>query len=775
MKYIISFLLLSTLFTQNLTITGTVVDIYNTPIEGVNIYAGNIGTVSDADGLFTLNLYNKGFITFSHIGYEEIAINSSDVQGNVKLSFDAIKANEVIVRSGLAPQNLHNTTSSTTIFSKTALKKSTGSHFDYLTNKISNLMSVGGTSRARYFQIRGIGERSQYTGETPPNFSVGYIMDGIDFSGIGMMGFLFDTQQIEVFKGPQSSAYGPNALAGLINIKSVDPTPFLSGNLSSTIGSDNISTNSVAFGWPITPKILFRIAGQAHSQYGFRTNQFTLSDTTNQKYEMFYRGKLHYMLTPSMNIKLTHFFSGIDNSYDVWAVNNNQDYNTYSDKAGEDDQETTATSVIFNMDLLNTLGFKGYYQYVTADHHITYSYDGDWGNNQMWVDGFSYDPVDAGYDYDFFDKTYRIRQTDTHELRIHNDDSKKLSIIFGVYSAVTNEHDNAEGYLFGGDASHVDSRFNITNVAGYSEIRYKIRPNTTILVNLRSELQNMSYNGNSFSYGDTLPYVGLNTENTHFGGKIALIKNISSKVSRNVSLSRGFKAGGINQNPYLSESSRLFDPESNVNIEGGYTYSSDKTLFNINLFYMFRLDQQVQISSQQDPENPNSFYYFTSNAGGGYNAGSEISLRTKISSNLSLNSSLGLLTTHIDEYVFDNGEESIAMGNREQALSPLYNYSIGVSYTHESGIFSTFDYSGKSSYYYSDSHDQKTDGYGVCDLGLGYQKNGWSLTLWGKNVLDTRYPIRGFYFGIEPPNYEDKLYLHFADPMHFGATLSYQF
>ena len=91
-------------------------------------------------------------------------------------------------------------------------------HFDDVINLTPNLNSSGGTSRSRYFQIRGIGELSQFSGEGAPHFYVGYIMDDIDFSGIGMVGLLNDIDQIEVFKGPQSSIYGPNALAGMINI-----------------------------------------------------------------------------------------------------------------------------------------------------------------------------------------------------------------------------------------------------------------------------------------------------------------------------------------------------------------------------------------------------------------------------------------------------------------------------------------------------------------------------------------------------------------------------
>ena len=292
---------------------------------------------------------------------------------------------------------------------------------------------------------------------------------------------------------------------------------------------------------------------------------------------------------------------------------------------------------------------------------------------------------------------------------------------------------------------------------------------------MRAETHKMNYNGTSLNYGEELPYVALNTVNSHFGGKIAIINQLNENTSRSISISRGFKAGGINQNPYLSDDSRLFSPESNINSEASYTYSNKNTYANIVAFYMLRNNQQVQISSQQDPGDPNSFYYFTANAGNGYNMGAEIALTRAITQNLTFNSSLGILKTHVDKYVFDSGDETIAMGNREQAMSPKYNYSIGLKYNHDSGIFTKINYNGRDSYYYSDSHNQIADAYSLCDIDIGYKKGNTTITLWGKNVFDTRYSTRGFYFGIEPPNYEDKLYVHYGDPLHFGITITYDY
>ena len=85
-------------------------------------------------------------------------------------------------------------------------------HFEELVGAIPNFNWSGDGHRARYFQIRGVGELEQYEGA--PNPSVGFLIDDIDFSGIGMHASLFDVQSVEVLRGPQAAIYGSKALAG---------------------------------------------------------------------------------------------------------------------------------------------------------------------------------------------------------------------------------------------------------------------------------------------------------------------------------------------------------------------------------------------------------------------------------------------------------------------------------------------------------------------------------------------------------------------------------
>ena len=192
-------------------IKGTVMDqSTDEPLQGVNITGEKTGTATNESGEFSIDVPSGTELEFSHIGYHSISQSAQNGM-SVEMSPAVIKSGEIIVRAGLSDESLQKTTASVTVFTANDIRESGADHFQALIDQIPNLNWAGGTSRPRYFQIRGIGERSHYFGEGPPNFSVGFVMDDMDLSGLGMVGLLYDVNQIEVFKGPQSSVYGSNA------------------------------------------------------------------------------------------------------------------------------------------------------------------------------------------------------------------------------------------------------------------------------------------------------------------------------------------------------------------------------------------------------------------------------------------------------------------------------------------------------------------------------------------------------------------------------------
>ena len=127
---------------------------------------------------------------------------------------------EIIVTASLREQPASEVPASITVLGQETLQSAGLQHFADVLGMVPNLNWSGGTSRPRFFQLRGVGELEQYQGA--PNPSVGFLIDDIDLSGVGMPATLFDTQQVEVLRGPQGTRYGANALAGLVKIKTRD-------------------------------------------------------------------------------------------------------------------------------------------------------------------------------------------------------------------------------------------------------------------------------------------------------------------------------------------------------------------------------------------------------------------------------------------------------------------------------------------------------------------------------------------------------------------------
>src|SRR5690349_22939191 len=119
---------------------------------------------------------------------------------------DDAPLDEVVVTADLRERDLLQLPASAAVLDSGTLQVAGVQHFQDVISLVPNLNWSAGTSRPRFFQIRGVGELSQWQGA--PNPSVGFLIDDIDFSGIGMPANLEDVERIEVLRGPQGTAYG---------------------------------------------------------------------------------------------------------------------------------------------------------------------------------------------------------------------------------------------------------------------------------------------------------------------------------------------------------------------------------------------------------------------------------------------------------------------------------------------------------------------------------------------------------------------------------------
>ena len=260
------------------------------------------------------------------------------------------------------------------------------------------------------------------------------------------------------------------------------------------------------------------------------------------------------------------------------------------------------------------------------------------------------------------------------------------------------------------------------------------------------------------------------------GGKISLSSFLNDHLNIFFSLARGFNQGGFNLNLGLDPDSQnnnlYFDPEFLTNYEFGLNVKTLDSKINISsvIFYSDRSDQQVLISTQVDPTDPNTFSFLTQNAAEGTNIGLELNLDAQLNEYLSIFTRVGLLKTEIK-----NWKSRPDLEGRAQAHAPEKSYAFGVNWLISDKASLTIDITGKSAFYYSDSHNNKSQSYALTNFSYDYAIDNWTYSLWARNIFDEYYSTRGFYFGNEAPNFEDTLYERHGDPRHVGLSVRYDF
>jgi len=674
---------------------------------------------------------------------------------------------EIIVTADFRERAAYELPASISVLDQRTVNEAAVQHFEELIQLVPNLNWSGDGHRARYLQIRGVGELEQYEGA--PNPSVGFLIDDIDFSGIGTIATLFDVQQVEILRGPQGSRYGANALGGLIYMQSVAPTDEFSGRAKIDAGSDGVLSAGIAFGGPISTdgSLGYRISAHHYESNGFRDNPYLRRDDTNGRDEMTLRGRLRWQLSNDWTVDLTAMFSDVDDGYDAFAIDNSM--TMLSDKPGKDAQESFGTAVKATWEGAESFALTSITTLASSD--IDFGFDADWGNADSW----------QPFTYDFIVDNDRERRTISQEFRLTSTDAGRIfndaaDWLLGVYMmqleddlrAVTRgtliDPDPVFGYTFTVD-DDFSGNYEAVNAAVFGRLDFDVGAASRLGLGLRVERRTTDYANSS----------GLRFDpaETMLGGELTLTHEISEMTTGFLSLARGFKAGGFNPGFGVPDDRRQFDTEYVWNLEGGIKarWLDSRLHVNASLFLSEREDQQIRTSFQLVPNDPASFVFFTDNSDEGRTIGAELELRWLPSESWQYFATVGLLNAEVSNF----GTAEVSLDGRDQAHAPAYTIAVGGMYRHPGGLNARVDLSARDEFFFDYSHDQKSSAYRLANIRVGYDAEKWSAHVWVRNVFDEKYAVRGFYFGNEPPLFENQLYIRQGDPRLAGLTFEVRF
>ena len=672
----------------------------------------------------------------------------------------------IVVTGDFQRESIQTLSASASLFSEDEINQRGASYLDEMLGSAANVNFASGASRGRYIQIRGVGLRSQFV--DPINPSVGLVIDGINYSGLGGSSLLFDIDQVEIYRGPQGTRFGADGMAGMIQMGSAKATSDPSLKLQVGAGTYNTREAGIAASTGLTDDTSARVSYFRRKSDGYVDNLYLNDETQNQD-EQVARFKINSQLTKYLNTELNLHYIDINNGYDAFTLDNSR--NSVADEPGQDNQQSYAIGV--NNTYTGFDAFDVNLNLSAIDTELLYSFDEDWVCNdtsepKLCAAGLHPD----GYSYE--DAYYRDRDDRAAELQLSG---KLKNWVLGAYYQVRDVDLDRQRRKFS-EYQTFNSRYEVSNTAIYGQVETSIGPKTTLITGLRVE----QYQGD---YTDSNGFIE-DTDDVMVGGKIALEYQVIDRTMIYTSITRGYKAGGINSEALAKakdeglnlsadflQQHTSFDPEYLWSGEFGVKGSSldDKFTLRLAAFYMHRDNMQLKGWLIEDQQ----FTSYVDNASSGSNYGLEVEGSYQLTDNLFLTGSAGYLNTEIDDFVARSNiyQAPLNQDGREQAQSPKYQYAFTARYNFTNAFYAMVGIEGKDDYYFSDSHNSQAPNSNLVNLSFGYEADMWAVRAWARNVFDETVPTRGFEFGNDPQDgYQTHTYTQLGEPRVAGVTFT---
>jgi len=704
----------------------------------------------------------------------------------------AAELEEVIVTARKREENLQDVPTSITAFSTQAVERahmSSLADLDMMSpNVILDEQHVGSQGNAA-FSMRGISFQDVEKSFDP---AVGVMVDGV-FLGTasGNLLQMFDVERVEVLRGPQGTLFGKNTIGGLIHVIRSKPTGELGGKARVEVGSYNSIQFDGVLNLGLAETLAAKFVVSTRQREGYFTN---LTDAKWDGDFEYRAGGVNLLWTPREDLEI-EWRSDIyrDTSQAAPILNLSQPNAALCALAGvcaTGDGREPATGDRYTW----FSNFPNDSEFESSMHRVT----GTWELSDRYtfiaIGALLHTEEDTSSDVDaspvpFFEF---IREQDykqlSGEFRLQGNPTDNLDFVAGVYLWRADYRMHQDFFIGGANGLDQDTEHKTNEWSVFAEGNYHFMERFTLTFGLRY-IDEEKQMGSLFQVPGGCPIPGfLGTNLTLFdtlrGGagtsacpfvlepfsgdepkeswdeviyRVTLKYDWTEDLNTYFTYSTGFRSGGFNGRGNTLDSAAIpYDPETVDNIEVGLKSSwlENRLRLNIAYFHTGYDDMQQDINISGGPSGQQTI---VTNAAQSTIQGVEVDAAWLVMDNWTLTGTLGWMDAEFDEFFADLLNTGTPVDNSDLELrrAPDWSFSIDSFYEMPIGPGTAslrINYAWRDDYetVATNEFEGHIDSYGLLNISLAYEYDGYQVTVFGRNVTDEDYYTHVFTVGAGP-------------------------
>lgn len=604
-----------------------------------------------------------------------------------------------------------------------------------------------GVRTANTSNIRGVGSFLPLSFE---DSSVPVFVDGVPLP-LGAIDIeFFDIERIEILRGPQSSVFGRNAQAGVINITTANPTEDHEVGLGVEVGNFEHRRITGLLNGPLSETFAGRFAVQYNTRDG-DIPDLNLGGAARDQDILNINGKLRWTPDAKTEVTLGVRFGDYNEEPTQGVLLENPSFPELSLDMPTDLRVETYGG---NLNIRRDLGF-GMLTSVTGVQYFQSRLSID------DTDGIIFGAL-TGFPSFLFnnpDTDFRNIEQDTtqisQELRLDGETASGVRWIAGVeYLSARSNYDQVSnsfrptGLLFG----QYRNDFETDSFAAYGEVTVPVSARLEISGGLRVTHEEKKFEARFDDFtGLAFDTVDIGDDDfTLVTGRAAIAYDLAPTVTVFATVARGAKSGGfqlINPAVAFGIPNGGFDSAATWTYEAGSRgrLFDDRVSYSASVFFNDTDDEHVPIF-QAIPfdafvENLDTETY-----------GGELEVIGEVFDGFSISGGLALLQTEITR----SDVPGVAVGN-EVPISPALSYAVGGRYERAvtlagaDGVAAAsvqYQFVGKRAMDPQNSFE--LDSYDIVNARLGWDAKGFSIYAFADNIFDAVYASNAIFVAQSP-------------------------